>query len=94
MAALNSEMLAWAESVGIPAARALWLASCPKFTRWEYQTRTPADRNLWLNGGKYFFRAKVNGVQIVENLRTADVTEARRLRDARILALSNPDQHP
>lgn len=88
MAALTPEEIAWAASVGISPARALWLATCPKFTRWDYEKRTIADRNLWKNGNVWFLRMKRRGVQIVERLST-DYEEAKRLRDLRITAINN-----
>lgn len=88
MAALTPEEIAWAASVGISPSRALWLATCPKFTRWDYEKRTIADRNLWKNGNVWFLRMKRRGVQIVERLST-DYEEAKRLRDLRITAINN-----
>lgn len=88
MAALTPEEIAWAASVGISPARAEWLATCPKFTRWDYEKRTIADRNLWKNGNVWFLRMKRRGVQIVERLST-DYEEAKRLRDLRITAINN-----
>lgn len=88
MAALTPEEIAWAASVGIDASRALWLAACPKFTRWDYEKRSIADRNLWKNGNVWFLRMKRRGVQIVERLST-DYEEAKRLRDIRITAINN-----
>lgn len=88
MAALTPEEIAWAASVGISPARALWLATCPKFTRWDYEKRSVADRNLWKNGNVWFLRMKRRGVQIVERLST-DYEEAKRLRDLRITAINN-----
>ena len=87
MAALTPEEIAWAASVGISPARAAWLATCPKFTRWDYEKRTIADRNLWKNGNVWFLRMKRRGVQIVERLST-DYEEAKRLRDIRITAIN------
>lgn len=87
MAALTAEQIAWAASVGIDASRAAWLASCPKFTRWDYELKAPEDRNLWLNGRHYYFRAQVGGVVICENLRTTDIATARRVRDERLTIL-------
>jgi len=92
MASLTREEIAWAASVGITARRAEWLATCPKFTRWDYEKRTVADRNLWKNGNVWFLRMKRRGVQIVERLST-DLDEARKLRDARIAQL-NSDMTP
>ena len=91
MAALTPEEIAWAASVGISPARAAWLASCPKFTRWDYEKKAPADRNLWKNGNVWFLRMKRRGVNIVERL-SSDYDEAKRLRDLRITALNN-DNH-
>ncbi len=88
MAALTPEEIAWAASVGISPSRAAWLATCPKFTRWDYEKRTIADRNLWKNGNVWFLRMKRRGVQIVERLST-DYEEAKRLRDIRITAINN-----
>ncbi len=88
MAALTPEEIAWAASVGISPSRAAWLATCPKFTRWDYEKRTIADRNLWKNGNVWFLRMKRRGVQIVERLST-DYEEAKRLRDLRITAINN-----
>ena len=88
MAALTPEEIAWAASVGISPSRAEWLATCPKFTRWDYEKRTIADRNLWKNGNVWFLRMKRRGVQIVERLST-DYEEAKRLRDIRITAINN-----
>jgi hypothetical protein len=87
MAALTPEEIAWAASVGISARRAEWLATCPKFTRWDYEKRSVADRNLWKNGNVWFLRMKRRGVQIVERLST-DIDEARRLRDSRIAQIN------
>ena len=88
MAALTPEEIAWAASVGISPSRAAWLATCPKCTRWDYEKRTIADRNLWKNGNVWFLRMKRRGVQIVERLST-DYEEAKRLRDIRITAINN-----
>lgn len=88
MAALTPEEIAWAASVGISPSRAAWLVTCPKFTRWDYEKRTIADRNLWKNGNVWFLRMKRRGVQIVERLST-DYEEAKRLRDIRITAINN-----
>ena len=88
MAALTPEEIAWAASVGISPSRAAWLATCPKFTRWDYEKRSIADRNLWKNGNVWFLRMKRRGVQIVERLST-DYEEAKRLRDIRITAINN-----
>jgi len=88
MAALTPEEIAWAASVGISPSRAEWLATCPKFTRWDYEKRTIADRNLWKNGNVWFLRMKRRGVQIVERL-SRDYEEAKRLRDIRITAINN-----
>lgn len=88
MATLTPEEIAWAASVGISPSRAEWLATCPKFTRWDYEKRTIADRNLWKNGNVWFLRMKRRGVQIVERLST-DYEEAKRLRDIRITAINN-----
>jgi len=87
MAALTPEEIAWAASVGISPSRAAWLASCPKFTRWDYEKRTIADRNLWKNGNVWFLRMKRRGVQIVERL-SRDYEEAKRLRDIRITQIN------
>lgn len=83
MASLTPEQIAWAASVGIAQAKAEWLADCPKFTRWDYVTRPSEDRNLWRNGSWWYLRLRRQGVQIVERLST-DVSEARRMRDARL----------
>ena len=87
MASLTPEEIAWAASVGIPASRAQWLAACPKFTRWDYQKKPAADRNLWKNGTFWFLRMERRGVQILERLST-DLDEARKLRDARIAQIN------
>ena len=88
MAALTPEEIAWAASVGISPSRAAWLATCPKFTRWDYEKRSVDDRNLWKNGNVWFLRMKRRGVQIVERL-SRDYEEAKRLRDIRITAINN-----
>lgn len=88
MAALTPEEIAWAASLGISPARALWLASCPKFTRWDYIKKPAEDRNLWKNGNFWFLRIQRRGVNIVERL-SADYEEAKRLRDLRITAINN-----
>lgn len=87
MASLTPDELRWAASVGIAPDRARWLASCPKFTRWDYEKRTIADRNLWKNGNVWFLRMNRRGVQIVERLST-DYEEAKRLRDIRITQIN------
>ena len=92
MAALTPEEIAWAASVGISPSRAEWLATCPKFTRWDYEKRAPEDRNLWKNGNVWFLRMKRRGVNIIERL-SYDYEEAKRMRDARIAQInSNPNQ--
>ena len=88
MASLSPEEIAWAASVGIPARRAEWLASCPKYTRWDYQKKPAADRNLWKNGNFWFLRMERRGFNYLERLST-DLDEARRLRDARIAQINS-----
>jgi len=87
MASLTRQEIAWAASVGIDASRAEWLAACPKFTRWDYEKKPAADRNLWKNGRFYFLRMERRGFNYLERLST-DLDEARKLRDARIAQIN------
>jgi hypothetical protein len=83
MASLTPDELRWAASVGIAPDRARWLASCPKFTRWDFEKKSAADRNLWKNGAFWFLRLQYQGRNICERLST-DLTEARRLKQVRL----------
>ncbi len=83
MASLTPDELRWAASVGIAPDRALWLASCPKFTRWDYEKKSPEDRNLWKNGSFWFLRVQCHGRNITERLST-DLAEARRMKAVRL----------
>ena len=47
------------------------------------------EKNLVLRNGVYHFRAMVNGAVVRQSLRTADITEARRLRDEKLAMLAS-----
>jgi len=86
---LNKEQILWAESVGISAERAKWLASCPagtkcgdkdkplkelKYNAMAYIHKAPSYRN-------YYFRIHRRGVKIVKKL-SPDLEESMKMRDA------------
>ncbi len=53
----------------------------------------PDERNLYRRGGVWWLRAAVRGVEIRQSLRTRDVKTARKLRDARLEAVSAARWH-
>jgi hypothetical protein len=86
---LNQEQIQWAESIGISAERAKWLASCPAGTRCgdkdkpmrvlkynpvAFIHKAPSYRN-------YYFRIHRRGVKIVKKL-SPDLEESMNMRDA------------
>ncbi len=86
---LNHEQIQWAESVGISAERAKWLASCPagtkcgdkdkpmrvlKYNPVAFIHKAPSYRN-------YYFRIHRRGVKIVKKL-SPDLEESMNMRDA------------
>jgi len=86
---LNQEQIRWAESIGISAERAKWLASCPagtkcgdkdkplkvlKYNPVAFIHKAPSYRN-------YYFRIHRRGVKVVKKL-SPDLDESMKMRDA------------
>jgi hypothetical protein len=88
---LTHQQLDWANSIGITAERAYWLASCPSDTKIGNKNRPKTIHHLFdqaksflykqPGGNFYYFRLKRANVNVMRKLST-DIKEARTMRDA------------